>query len=169
MLFGGTSFRKSESPRWEGDGLVTPRNSAFLLDRDGTVIDVYDKVYLLVFGEFVLSAKHVPFIYKWIPAAGDLEAGDTIKALEVDLWDKGPVRLGVLVCYEAILPGFVRRFIPEKSNIFINLTNDDWFGKTAERYLHFLLMIPRAIEHRTPLVRATLTGVSGLWTRSDAS
>ncbi|MEE2789673.1 MAG: apolipoprotein N-acyltransferase [Myxococcota bacterium] len=161
LLFGGTSFEKSDAPRWEGDGLMTPRNSAFLLDRDGRVLDVYDKVYLLVFGEYVPFAKYIPFIYQWIPAAGDLEAGTRIKALTADVWDKGPIRLGVLVCYEAILPAFVRRFIPERPNIFVNLTNDDWFGKTAERYLHFLLTIPRAIEHRTPVVRATLTGVSG--------
>ena len=44
--------------------------------------------------------------------------------------------------------------------MLINLTNDDWFGKTAERYPHFALTVPRAIEHRVPFVRSTLTGVS---------
>ena len=164
LLFGATSKEPSDTPRWPGDVPFTPRNSAFLLDRNGDVVDVYDKVYLLVFGEYVPFAKTFPTyaeaIYKWIPAAGFLEPGESIDVITADLWKKGPIRFGVLICYEGLLPGFVRRFIPKNPNIFINITNDDWFGKTAERYLHFLLTIPRAIEHRLAFVRSTLTGIS---------
>ena len=163
LLFGATSKEPSDTPRWP-EMYLTPRNSAFLLDRNGDVVDVYDKVYLLVFGEYVPFAKTFPTyaeaIYKWIPAAGFLEPGESIDVITADLWKKGPIRFGVLICYEGLLPGFVRRFIPKNPNIFINITNDDWFGKTAERYLHFLLTIPRAIEHRLAFVRSTLTGIS---------
>ena len=40
--------------------------------------------------------------------------------------------------------------------------NDDWFGVSAERYLHFVLALPRAIESRRPFIRSTLTGVSAI-------
>ena len=48
----------------------------------------------------------------------------------------------------------------QRPHLLVNITNDDWFGKTAERYLHFALTVPRAIEHRVAFVRGTLTGVS---------
>ena len=66
----------------------------------------------------------------------------------------------MLVCYEGILPSFVRNVMVNEQNILINITNDDWFGQTAERYLHLALAIPRSIEHRRSFVRSTLTGVS---------
>lgn len=160
LLFGGTSTEPRKTPRWEGDFPMTPRNTAFLLDKDGVVAGAYDKVYLLVFGEYVPFIEYMPWFYKLIPAAGNLEAGTDVKVIEADLWGKGPVRLGVLVCYEGILPGFARKLVGQDANVLINLTNDDWFGKTAERYLHFALTVPRAIEHRLPFVRSTLTGVS---------
>jgi apolipoprotein N-acyltransferase len=160
LLFGGTSSEPRETPRWEGDFAVTPRNTAFLVDGDGTVAGAYDKVYLLVFGEYVPFIEYMPWFYKMIPAAGNLEPGSDVKVIEADLWDKGPVRLGVLVCYEGILPAFARQLVGQDAHVLINMTNDDWFGKTAERYLHFALTVPRAIEHRLPFVRSTLTGVS---------
>ena len=122
----------------------------------------YDKNYLLIGGEYIPFSEYFPWIFKVIPAAGDMAAGTTLKALEADLWGLGPVRIGVLVCYEGILPGFARGLAAERPHFIVNGTNDDWFGLTAERWLHFALTIPRAIEHRVPLLRPTLTGVSAV-------
>ncbi|MCA9539632.1 MAG: apolipoprotein N-acyltransferase [Myxococcales bacterium] len=160
LLFGATSTEPAPTPRWEGDMNVTPYNSAWLLDGDGTVAGRYDKVYLLVFGEYVPFARYIPWIYKLIPAAGALEPGRELKVIETDLFKVKPLRLGVLICYEGILAGFTRELAEGRPHVLINLTNDDWFGKTAERYLHFALTVPRSIEHRLAFVRSTLTGVS---------
>mgnify|MGYP002630289977 CR=1 FL=1 len=160
LLFGLTTVLHGAAPRWEGDGTVTPYNTAFLLDRDGTIAGAYDKVFLLMFGEYVPFARFIPFFYDWVPAAGNLEPGRELKAITADLWGKGPIRFGVLICYEGILPSFVRPLGKQHPHLLVNLTNDDWFGKSAERYLHFALTVPRAIEHRLAFVRATLTGVS---------
>ncbi|MBW2702500.1 MAG: hypothetical protein JRF33_16895 [Deltaproteobacteria bacterium] len=43
---------------------------------------------------------------------------------------------------------------------FVNMTNDAWFGKTAEPYLHLALAVFRTVEHRLAMVRSTNTGVS---------
>lgn len=161
LLFGGTSAEVGPK-RWAGHSGVYAYNSAFLLDGEGQIQGRYDKNYLLVMGEYVPFAKHFPIIYQWIPAAGGLEAGDELRVIESDLWpDKAAiVRLGVLICYEGLLPRFVRPLGDQQPHALFNLTNDDWFGLTAERWLHLVLTIPRAIEHRVPLVRSTLTGVS---------
>lgn len=160
LLFGATSMEPSKKPRWEGDGPIIPRNTAFLLDSKGRVQGRYDKVFLLVFGEYVPFIEWMPWFYKMVPTAGNLEPGKGVKVIESNLWPGGPVRLGVLICYEGILPAFARKLSGQNAHFIVNMTNDDWFGKTPERYLHFALAVPRAIEHRLPFLRSTLTGVS---------
>ncbi len=71
------------------------------------------------------------------------------------------------ICYEDIFPGQISmlmsggryRNIPEA---MFNLTDDSWYGNTAEPMEHLVLASFRAIEHRRPLVRATSTGVSAI-------
>jgi apolipoprotein N-acyltransferase len=160
LLFGAVSVQDREKLRFDGDLPMEAFNSAWLLDADGTVVDLYDKVYLLLFGEYIPFAEYMPWIYKAIPAAGNLDAGDDPEVITGDLWGKGPVRIGTLICYEGILPAFTRQVGVQSPHFIANLTNDDWFGITAERYLHLALTIPRAIEHRVAFARGTLTGVS---------
>ena len=162
LMFGSTTARPRTTPRWEGDFPISPYNTAWLLDRDGTVAGAYDKVYLLLFGEYVPFIEHFPWLYRKIPTLGNLEPGASLDVVEGDLWkDKGgPIRFGILICYEGILPGFARGLADQRPQILVNMTNDAWFGDTAERWLHFVLTVPRAIEFRAPLVRSTLDGVS---------
>ncbi len=160
VILGGTSIEPREEPRWEGDLPIIAYNSAWLLDGAGAVAGFYDKVHLLMFGEYVPFAHLIPWIYKLIPAAGDLSAGKKPGIIEADLWGKGPIRLGMLICYEGLLAPFTRRLSQGHPHLLINMTNDDWFGLTPERYLHLALAVPRAIEHRLAYARPTLTGVS---------
>ncbi len=160
LLFTAQSIEEGGTPRWKGDSGVIPRNTAWLLDAEGNVQGAYDKSYLLVFGEYVPLVRYFPQFYELIPAAGNLEPGVGVDIIEADLWAKGPVRIGMLLCYEGILPTFALGLADKKPHFIVNLTNDDWFGETAERQLHLALTIPRAIEHRVSFVRSTLTGVS---------
>lgn len=160
LMFGSTSVERMAQPRWKGDLSVKPFNTAWLLAKDGTVVGSYDKNVLLMFGEFVPFAKYIPWIYQAVPAAGSLEPGTSPGLIEADLWGKGPIRFGMLICYEGILPTFTRRVAQLNPHLLVNMTNDDWFGESAERYLHLALAVPRAIEHRVAFVRPTLTGVS---------
>ena len=64
-----------------------------------------------------------------------------------------------MICYEDILPAFARR-LASGPNLLINITNDAWFGRTAEPYEHLALAVFRSVEHRLDMVRAVNTGVS---------
>ena len=68
--------------------------------------------------------------------------------------------IGPIICYEDILPRFVQKLSKLRPNVFINITNDAWFGKTSEPMLHLALAMMRTVEHRRWLVRSTNTGVS---------
>jgi apolipoprotein N-acyltransferase/photosystem II stability/assembly factor-like uncharacterized protein len=130
-------------------------NSAILIDGDGRVRGRYDKNYLLVFGEYIPLGSTFPQFYDWLPEASHFEAGTTVETFDF----KG-FQLGVMICYEDIIPRFTRRLAGKNPNVLINVTNDAWFGKTSEPYLHLALAIFRAVENRLWLIRSTNTGVS---------
>ncbi|MFH1531556.1 MAG: apolipoprotein N-acyltransferase [Pseudomonadota bacterium] len=134
----------------------TKYNSAILVDRDGRVAGIYDKQFLLMFGEYIPFGDRFEVLYDWIPEAGRFTPGDDPEPLT---WEGH--RLGVLICYEDILPEYTRKAASRGVDILLNLTNDAWFGKTAEPAQHFALATLRAVEHRRWLVRATATGISG--------
>ncbi|MCC6620040.1 MAG: apolipoprotein N-acyltransferase [Deltaproteobacteria bacterium] len=132
-------------------------NTAVLLDEEGRVRGTYDKVFLLAFGEFMPFGETFPWLYDAFPNAGRFTAGTEVKAFQ---W-RGKT-LGVMVCYEDIMAGFTSKLADLDPHIIINVTNDAWFGRTSEPYLHLALSIFRAVENRRMLVRSTNTGVSAL-------
>ena len=67
-----------------------------------------------------------------------------------------------MVCYEDILVSFAHRLGGLDPDVLINITNDAWFGKTSEPYLHLNLSVMRSIETHKSLLRSTNTGVSAV-------
>ncbi|HUG53031.1 MAG TPA: apolipoprotein N-acyltransferase [Vicinamibacteria bacterium] len=133
-------------------------NTAFLTDADGVVTGTVDKTYLLAFGEYLPLGETFPFLYRYSPNTSRFTPASDVRALEF-----GRFRVGVLICYEDILPGFVRQLVRRtRPHLLVNLTNDAWFGDTHEPWIHLALAKLRAVEHRRYLVRATNTGVSAV-------
>jgi apolipoprotein N-acyltransferase len=115
-----------------------------------------------MFGEYLPFGDELPILYKWSPNSGHFSKGTSLDPLFVDLGGaRHPVTM--LICYEDILPGFtndaVRHADPE---LLVNMTNDAWFGDTAEPWEHLALAQLRAVEHRRYLVRGTNSGVSAV-------
>lgn len=144
------------SPAYARDGEeVRYYNSAFLISPGMEVIGRYDKLHLVPFGEYVPLKKLLFFVDKMAEGIGDFSAGDGVKTLRTN-----GVVTGTLICYEGIFPDLSRRFIKEGANLFINITNDAWFGRTSAPYQHMAMYSLRAVENRVPVVRAANTGVS---------
>lgn len=133
-------------------------NAAFLFDPklDLEEPQVYHKNILLAFGEYMPFGEMIPSLYRWFPAVSNFMHGTT---QPIAILADGR-RLGLTVCYEAIVPEFFRKITKQGVQIVFNLTNDSWFGPTSEPHQHAALSIFRAIESRVPLVRATNTGLS---------
>lgn len=136
-------------------------NAAFLLEPNtqGALplkLSIAPKNVLLAFGEYMPLGDTFPKLYEWFPQVSNFEMGRTHSAFQLS----DDTRLGVTICYEAILPTFVRRVAQLKAHALINLTNDSWFGPTSEPYQHAQLSVFRAVETRMPLIRVTNTGTS---------
>jgi apolipoprotein N-acyltransferase len=133
-------------------------NTALLAEKDGTILGRYDKQYLLAFGEYLPFGDRFPVLYKWSPNSGRFTPGTTIDPF---VW--GEHRISALICYEDILPSFVNKIVNYADpDLLVNLTNDAWFGKSTEPWIHLALSKLRAVEHRRYLIRATNTGVSAI-------
>lgn len=153
LLFGAMTFG-GELPMHNADCSAC-YNSALLIDKDGEVKELYDKAFLLVFGEYMPFGEQFPELYELLPESSRFQPGTRTEPVRL-----GDASIGVLVCYEDLLPSFARRVMAHNPELLINMTNDAWFGQTAEPYHHLQLAQLRAVEYRRWLVRSTNTGVS---------
>lgn len=158
LLFGSVLIRENSLGRVKDNRKQIHKltNSAILLNKDGKVTYIYDKIHLVPFGEYVPMKEILFFIEKLVHGAGEFHAGDSyIKAVT-------PFgSFATLICYEIIFPGMVRKFFLGGGDFIVTITNDAWFGHSPGPYQHFSMAVFRAIENRKPVVRVANTGISG--------
>ncbi len=131
------------------------RNAAvFIPSGEGEVL-YYDKHLLVPFGETIPFSDTFPSLRGSIPGISDFERGSERVFFPLDEIQALPT-----ICYENIFSGFVRDGLSEGGDMFVNYTNDMWFGDTRALDLHLMAQAIRCVENRVPLVRATGTGVS---------
>lgn len=132
-------------------------NSAYLLSPQGDVRGRYDKVHLVPYGEYVPLKRIFPFIKRLTAGIGDFAEGKGFFPLTM-----GDRKIGVMICYEGILPEAGRLYKNSAAELLVNITNDAWFGTTSAPYQHISMSIFRAVETRLYLVRAANTGISAI-------
>lgn len=150
-------------------------NSALLINKVGQLLDTYNKLHLVPFGEFIPFKKTFPFL-ETIAPIGDITAGKkyTIFKLQADTFaspktglsanpDKSDgVGFGVLICFEDLFPQISRQFIKNGAKFLVNITNDAWYKEGSAPYQHFAASVFRAVENHVYLARAANTGISGI-------
>ncbi len=132
-------------------------NGAKLVTPDGEVILRYRKIILVPFGEYVPMKELFFFAEKLTEGVSDFSPGREVMVADVE---EG--RLGLFICYEAVYPGLVRRFVRGGAQLLVNITNDGWFGRSSGPYQHLDMATARAVETRRYLVRAANTGISAI-------
>ena len=129
-------------------------NSVLAMDEHGAIVGVSDKVELLAFGEYVPFWHELSILQDNFRCPG-MTPGTESKTLEL-----AGGRVGVLNCYEDVLPRYGREVIAGRPDWLVNVTNDAWFGDTTEPELHHMIARMRSVQTRRDLVRAVNTGVS---------
>ena len=140
-------------------GAVTERdgqfyNEALQFDKKAKLIDTYQKIKLVPFGEYVPLRKFLTFISVF-NSIGDMARGDDF----VSFSHKGN-KFSVLICFEDIFPKHVMGFA-RGNDFLVNITNDAWFKGEPEASQHLSIMTLRAVENRISIIRSANTGISG--------
>jgi len=134
-------------------------NSMYVIDHDGTILSLYDKVHLVPFGEYLPFERLLERLglQELTKQQGGFLSGDGRRLIKIP---GAPLALP-LICYEII---FADALAPpgERAGWMVNITNDGWFGMSSGPYQHFQQARVAAIEEGLPLARAANTGISGV-------
>ncbi len=139
-------------------------NAALLISDGGERVQVYRKLHLVPFGEYVPGRHRVPLLARIV---GDQVPGDFAPGKEYTVFSltNSDVQVAPLICFEDTIGELVRRFVlPTETNpganLLVDITNDGWFLHSAGSHQHLANAIFRCVETRRPMVRAANTGVT---------
>lgn len=142
-----------------GTRVTRAYNSIYVIDHDGTILSVYDKLHLVPFGEYLpfQSAMEKLGFVQLTKVHGGFIPGDRRRTMTLP----NAPRMLPLICYEAIFSGDI---VPrgDRPGWIVNLTNDGWFGISTGPYQHLQQARVRAIEEGLPIVRSANTGISAV-------
>jgi apolipoprotein N-acyltransferase len=130
-------------------------NSAQLIRPEGTWSARYDKAHLVPFGEYLPFPNLFSFAGGLTKEVGEFEHGTSRAPLNA-----GGTKLGVFICYESIFPDEVRQFANNGAQVFVNISNDAWYGDSGAYAQHLNQTRMRAIENNRWILSDTDTGVT---------
>ena len=155
-------------------------NAAFLVGPDGRWRQAYHKRNLVIFGEYVPLANWLPFLKYLTPITGGWTPGDQPATFEMTrpaarlpagviqitadptAGEPATINCAPLICFEDTFPGTTRDSARDEDDFLVNLTNDGWFGESAEQWQHAANSVFRAVENGLPLLRSANNGITCL-------
>jgi apolipoprotein N-acyltransferase len=141
--------------RYDGPkGALNFYNSSGLFHPNGDYAQ-YDKIHLLPFGEVIPFGWKFRVLQKINFGQANFQPGSDRPPIPSPVGNLAP-----LICFESTFPDLARRAANRGAGVFVNITNDGWFGNTPGPYQHSDMAILRAVENRRFLVRSGNTGVT---------
>jgi len=144
---------------WEiddtGTRVVREYNSASFFSPNGELVGRYNKIHLVPFGEYVPYRDLFFFAHHLTKQVSDFARGR-----ERNVFTVNGHRYGVFICYESIFADEVRQFVRSGAEVFVNISDDGWYGDTSAPWQHLNMARMRAIENRRWLLRDTNSGVT---------
>ena len=145
----------------ESNGSKNYYNSITIYDNQLNILESYNKINLVPFGEFL------PF-EKILRGSGlrsltnnyqSFSSGDQRDIIEIKR-SNFILKILPLICYEIIYSG--KLFNNPNFDLIINISEDGWFGKSIGPKQHFVHSIFRAIESGKYVVRSSNNGIAAI-------
>jgi apolipoprotein N-acyltransferase len=152
LLVGSSGFDKFNQEQRQTKRLS---NSAFLFSPLGDMLGRYDKILLLPFDEYLPLRRYVKWP-SWI--ASDMI--DSLPGKEKTIFDMGPARFGVLICWENMFPELFREMASKGVQFMVSMTNEGFTNNPVGHYQMLAVNVFRAIENHVAIIRTASTGVS---------
>jgi len=132
-------------------------NVSVLTGPDRQSLGIALKRHLIPFGEFLPWEDRFPLLHRFSPNSWSLTAGRGQDVLRM----QDGTRLGILICYEDLLPAYARGMVRKDPDLLVHQAADAWFtGRLPEMHLRFGSL--RAVESRRFMVRAVSSGISAV-------
>ena len=136
-------------------------NSFSLYDHELNLLDSYNKVNLVPFGEFLpienilkkIGLRSLTNNYQ------SYSKGNERNIIQIDK-PNSSLSILPLICYEIIYSG--RLFTDYEFDLIVNISEDGWFGQSIGPKQHFVHSIFRAIESGKYVVRSSNNGIAGI-------
>ena len=156
LLIGGGTVergRNSDGSKWRKSF-----NSAYSFTRDGKIDLRYDKMVPLPFGEYIPLSDTFPWLRGIVQGPGDFRKGTVATIFKAKDATGEEYTYSTPICYEGILNRAMKTL--SEVDLFINITNDAWFGDTGCPHQHAMLTAGQAVQWGRPLLRIAYTGIS---------
>ena len=136
-------------------------NSFTIYDHNLEILDSYNKVNLVPFGEFLPFENFLDLIgFKTITNNyQSYSKGETRNTIELNK-DNFSVKLLPLICYEIIYTGNI--FNNRDFDFIVNISEDGWFGQSIGPHQHFVHSVYRAIESGKYVLRSANNGIAAI-------
>ncbi|ARJ47335.1 apolipoprotein N-acyltransferase [Candidatus Pelagibacter sp. RS39] len=136
-------------------------NSLTIYNHNFEILNSYNKVNLVPFGEFLPFEKMLSLIgLKTITNNyQSYSKGEKRNIIEVNNTNFS-VRLLPLICYEIIYSGNI--FNNRDFDFIVNISEDGWFGQSIGPHQHFVHSIYRAIESGKYVLRSANNGIAAI-------
>jgi apolipoprotein N-acyltransferase len=132
------------------------RTAVLGFDAVGTVVDRYDKVHLVPYGEYVPFRARLGWLEAIEQIPVDRAPGEEVRVLGLP----GLPPVGAPICFENSFPSLTRAFVEEGAGFLVVPVNNASYGFTAASEQHLQMSRIRAVENGRWVVNAAISGVS---------
>jgi apolipoprotein N-acyltransferase len=132
--------------------------SVLAFDGSGRVVDRYDKVRLVPFGEYVPWRDRLSFLDAIDQVPVDRVPGEEVRNLS--LFGLPPI--AAPICYENSFPQIDREMVRRGAGLLVVTINNASYERTAASEQHLLMSRLRAVENGRWVVHAAVSGISAL-------
>ena len=136
-------------------------NSFTIYDHNLEILNSYNKINLVPFGEFLPFEKILGFIgLKTITNNyQSYSKGEKRNIIEINKFGFS-IKLLPLICYEIIYSGNL--FDNDNFDFIVNISEDGWFGQSIGPQQHFVHSIYRSIESGKYVLRSANNGIAAI-------
>lgn len=151
-----------DAERAWADGDYADYNSLVHLDARGAQSGVYRKMLRMPLGEYLPDFFHLPGI-NWVTRRF---FGDFVRPLQPGLVHEefaiSGMRILPKICYEAAFPRFIAEAVGANAEgkALLFVSQDNWFGETAQPFQHASMSVVRGVENRVPIIHLINNGPS---------
>jgi apolipoprotein N-acyltransferase len=125
-------------------------------DARGGLVDRYDKVHLVPFGEYVPWRRYLSWISAIEQIPVDRAPGTSVHTIT----QPGLPSYGTPICFENAFPDIERTMVREGAQFFVVPVNNASYGFTAAAEQHLQMSRMRAVETGRWVVDAAVSGIS---------